>query len=530
MAAKGVDRLAASRALRLKEKNLVVDGVPFDLSKYPYMMEILDILGEEQNICIRKGAQMGFTVGAVLGVIDLARTTYPRGILYLMPTRDDVYDFSRSRFDRLLKDNYAELGRFVQGTDSMGIKRIGSAFIYFRGSKSRSQLKSIPVDCLVTDERDEMEPAMVDLAEKRLDGSRYRHHVTLSTPTIPDYGVDLDYKKSDQRMWHIKCEACGAWTCLEATFPECLKRDKKGRVYRACRKCEREIFIQNGIWKASNESSSSVGYYVSQLCSPTVAPATILNEYEDPDVQTGERLREFKNSRLGLAHADIEDVLSERMLREILGSEPMQRSAQGPCFMGVDVGKRVHHYHIGQRLGDRTLDFLRYGKAASFEELHDLATKFNVDTGVMDEMAETHAVREFVDAHPGWYGCWYSEQQKGDYDFNDNTQMVKVNRTELLDHSHRTILQKRATLPRPDEQWEGFVKQMTNLARITLRDEKTGLPKTSWIIRGGRKNDHWRHSYAYAVLAAEQVGVAEHVRKIITPREHARSGASFMSG
>ena len=44
---------------------------------------------------------------------------------------------------------------------------------------------------------------------------------------------------------------------------------------------------------------------------------------------------------------------------------------------------------------------------------------------------------------------------------------------------------------------------MTNLARTVVRDEKTGIPKVVWIVRG-RKHDHWRHAWGYTVLAAER--------------------------
>ena len=532
MASSELDKKAASMAYRLQSAGIVVDGVPFDLKQYPYLIDLLDALGERPDIVIRKGAQMGFTVTLVLGTIELARHVYARGVLYLMPTRDDVYDFSRSRFDRMLKDNHAIFGRHVHGTDSMGIKRIGASFIYFRGAKSRSQLKSIPVDCLVTDERDEMDPAMVDLAEKRLDGSKFKHHVSLSTPTIPDHGVDLDYKRSDQRTWHIKCKACGGWTCLEFEFPKCLVRVGKGgsrRVIRACTRCSKEIHPIDGKWVAAEPDKEKMGFYISQLCSPTVKPYEILEEYEDPEVSTGDRLREFKNSRLGLAHADLEDVLTEAAIRECLGQEPSRLSAQGPCWMGVDVGKKAHHYFIGQNTGERSREILRYGTVPTFEDLHDLEQRFNVDVGVMDEMAETHAVRDFVDAHNGWYGCWYSEAQRTAYDWNYKDYRVTVNRSELLDESHRAILHKRVEFPRAGDGWKPMVDQMCNLARVTVRDDKTGTPKVRWIIRGGRKNDHLRHAFAYGWLASLMTPIAADVRRIITPAQHAQRGTTYMA-
>jgi Phage terminase large subunit (GpA) len=514
------DLVVASRAERLRQAKLIVDGMPFDIESYPYLWDLYDMMGEIPRITIRKGAQMGFTVSLVVGTIDCARFTYPRGILYLMPTRDDVLDFSRARFDRLLKENWDTLGRHVHGTDSMAIKRIGSAFIYFRGAKSRSQLKSIPVDLLVTDERDEMDPKMVELADKRLDGSRFAHHITLSTPTIPDYGVDLDYQSSDQRMWHIKCDACGKWTCLELEFPGCLIEQSDGTVIRACKGCQRMIRPQRGQWVAAKpEVKDHVGLYVSQLNSPTVSPLKIATEWKLAEAEGGNKLREFRNSRLGLAHADIEDVLTEELLREICTQDAMRTSAAGPTAWGVDIGKSQHHWVVGERQSDNFAQVLAYGVARSWEELHDIYQRYNVAVGVIDQMAETSAVRDFCEQHGGLYGCWYSEAQRSDYDWIEREKRVTVNRTECLDASHRAILHKRIKTPRPGDAWKSWVEQMTNIARITVRDDQTGTPKVRWIIRGNRKNDHWRHALAYFCVALERAPIAERARRILTPYE-----------
>lgn len=524
----------ASRAFRLSEMGIHVDGVPFDLRSYPYLVEIFD--SESPDIVIRKGAQLGFTITMVLRVIDLAARTYPRGILYLMPTREDVSDFSKSRFDRLLRDNPEALGSLVRDTDATNIKRVGNAYIYFRGarlqgakdsgSRSSSALKSIPVDLVVFDERDEMDPDAVSLAEKRLDGSMFRHRVSLSTATVPDFGVDREYKDSDARVWQIKCSACGAWTCLELAWPDSLRRREDGRVYRACKKCSREIQPRNGEWVAGHPGKERSGYWVSQLVSPSVPPRVILDEFEDPRVNLGE----FYNSRLGLAWSDSEDRLDEPLLRAVCTQEPRRVSAQGPCFLGADVGKETIHYFIGERKTDLFFDVLDWGVVSEFNELHDRIERFNVQVAVLDEMAETRKVREFKAKHGCTWGCWYSDAQRSGYDWQHAERRVAVNRTEILDQSHRVVTEKRCSLPRPDDRWADLVGQMSNLARVRKVDSRTGATTTRWVVVGARKNDHWRHAFAYAVLAAEMAPIAEQARRVISPRSvRLGSGSSWMS-
>jgi len=513
-----IDRLyAASRALRFQDMDLRVDGVAFELKRYPFLIDLFD--DDHRQIVVRKGSQMGFTVCFVLRTIDKCITQYPRGVLYLMPTRDDVSDFSKSRFDRLLKENEV-LARSVAGTDSINIKRVGNAFVYFRGARSRSQLKAIPVDGIVFDEEDEMDPVMIELARHRIDAAEgdAGDEASLSTPTVPDFGVDLKYQRSDQRMWHIKCQHCGAWTCMEEEFPKCLVRVSENTVVRGCKKCEKQIYVADGEWVAAfPENDERHGYFISQLCSPTISPRTILEEYEDPDPPPTFDLKEFYNHRLALAYASLDDKLDDAAMNAVVGDYRRAHAAQGPCVLGADIGKQDVIYMVGEKVSERHINVLDYGVLPGFGELHDKWQRFNVCCGVLDEMAETRKVREFISSHPGAWGCWYSDVQRQAYDWKEKEARVSVNRTELLDHSHRTIIQQNCTFPRKDERWEAMVTQMKNIGRVQTRDDKTGTPKTRWVILGGRKNDHIRHAFAYMCLAAEEAPISEKIRKIITP-------------
>ena len=511
---------SVSRSVRFQTMGLAVDGEAFDLRRYPFLVELFD--SNAQEIVVRKGAQLGFTIACILRTIDNAERRYKRSAIYYMPTRDDVADFSKARFGRLLREN-PSLGKLVRGTDSTNMKRVGDVYIYFRGAKSRSQAKSVPADAITFDERDEMDQRIVDLARTRLDGSALREEVSLSTATVPGFGVDYDYtERSDQRTWHIRCQACGAWTCLELDFPGCIERDRDGKCFRACKKCRRPILVLRGQWVPALKDRPVVGYWVSQLCSPRMPLDHIMQEFEDPHRNTAE----FYNSRLGLPFADLDTMLDEAALSAVVGNEPAARASKGPCFLGADVGKEDIHWFVGEKRAAQ-LDFLAFGICAEFSDLYDVAKRFTVEVGVLDEMAETRKVREFIQANPQFWGCWYSDAQRTGYEWNEAERRVSVNRTEILDQSHKLVTQGRCTLPRRDERWTQLVKHMTNLARVSKEDPTTGLPTVRWVVRG-KKLDHWRHAFAYAVLAAEQASIAEKESRITRPRHYA-GAASWKS-
>ena len=215
----------------------------FSWQNHEYQIEPMQ--SQAQVIVIRKSTQLGFTEAYVLRCLHrLITGLYKIGILYLFPTKDDVTDFSTSRFKPLAIDNYSTIGKYITDTDRANLKRINKAYIYFRsgrlgqsieGQKTSSKLKSIPVDACVFDEWDEMDPGAREMAISRMQHSPHQHEVYLANPTIPDYGIDKLFQKSDQRAWMIKCDKCGEYTCLEQEFPTCLVRSGQN-VLRVCKK------------------------------------------------------------------------------------------------------------------------------------------------------------------------------------------------------------------------------------------------------------------------------------------------------
>lgn len=518
-----------SRSWRLARMGLKVDGQDFDLARYPHLVAIID--DDHPDQVIKKGGQLGLTVSAVLKAIDRAHQAMlsgrrQRGTLYLFPRDDDVGDFSRARFQPILNEN-PELAALVGSTESIGIKQIGGSFFYFRGAGakeaatqgSRAKLKSMPIDDLIFDERDDMPDSRVVLADRRLDGAvpPNKHRTELGTPTIPGYGVDERFERSDQHHWHYRCARCGGWGCLELEWPDCLATRDESAFYR-CVKCKKPLEVEYHRWVPAYPGREDVrGRYVSQLHSPTRTPLSIATEWDDAVRKGGAKLREFYNHTLGLGYADEDDALTRAIVLAACTPDPRQPSSEGPCALGADVGPGKIHYEVREKLSDdgRRSRVVQWGEVADFEELDAVYRKFNVACAVIDAMAETRAVRDFLKRHPGQaFGCFYSPAQKAETVWNVPDQTVTVNRTESLDASHAEIVAGEVELPRPDDLFEKEVlPQLLNVARIVQTDEETGARRAKWIVRGA-KNDHLRHAHNYARIALGRVGLAERLSRI----------------
>jgi hypothetical protein len=467
-----------------------------------------------------KGAQIGATETLVLKTLHghiFGR--YPQGSMYLFPTTRDVSDFSKARFDPLIQLN-PFIGEHVKsagikGTDAQNIKKIGRGHLYLRGAKSTRNiggakksstgLKSAPVDRVVFDELDEMEPKMIELAKHRVMHSEVKELMYLGTPTIPDYGADKMYKQSDQRIWMLECPKCGKETCLETEFPNSLRRRVDGSVYRCCIHCEGELHPSKGRWVAQFPSKSKdlVGWWISQLNSMYVDPAYILSIYENPP--DGD-IAEVMNSHLGRAYLPAENRLTQQEVFACCGEDAEQLKSDNPTCMGVDVGRDLHVV-IGERKNRQALKIIRTVRVSSFNDLHDLAQRFNTKCAVLDLYPETRKVREFQkNEYFQVFGCQYVDSKTSVWAWDEKARIVKVNRTEVCDATHSLVADSGSLeLPRRNKEIEQFAFELCNIAKILDENPETGAKEFRYRKLDTR--DHYRHALNYCYLASERTPV-----------------------
>jgi hypothetical protein len=162
---------------------------------------------------------------------------------------------------------------------------------------------------------------------------------------------------------------------------------------------------------------------------------------------------------------------------------------------------------------------LKVARVSSFNDVHDLAARFNVKCGVIDIEPETHKVREFQASEPyKIFLCDYAENQKAAQKVDEERGLIVVKRTEFLDKSHTLVADLRVTIPRRCPEIEEFAEQVCNTAKVLKEDEETGSRKYTYIKLGP---DHYRHALSYFSLACEEpmVGIMSIGLTRATPRE-----------
>ena len=486
----------------------------------PYLIEPMQsrITGKPRRRCAMKAAQGGWTEEQVLETLHgLRYGYYSRGVLYLFPTTDDVREFSKARFGPLIAANPTAIGRFVQDTDTASLKKVGDGFLYLRGgtlnkqletdARESAKLRGISVDKVVYDELDLMDNDVMVKAQGRMGASDVKEEVYLSNPTLPDFGISRLFELSDQRYWYRRC-GCGGWTCAELRFPEGIGKTEDGKGYVVCEKCGKPVGISPGQWVATKKERSSYmwGYHWSQLTSPDNDPWDILQQYTDPP---DGNLADVVRLRLGRPYVAAEDKLTVQQVLACCGGNPQMNSHAGPCAMGIDQ-RRHKNVVIGVRSGRDHYTILRVARVESFDECMSLADRFNVRSCVIDIRPYEDSARQFQKAarFKTWL-CEYSESTPVGTVYNDNTGIVKVNRTELLDASHRLVVDGRSlVLPALCPEVKQFALECASTAKVQEVNKRTRTAVFRYRKLGTAPDDY-RHALGYFYLAASggKVGV-----------------------
>ena len=479
---------------------LHVDGEPFSFEHHNYLIDMY--LDDHPYTVIEKSAQMGASVYAMAKAFRVC-DKMGKNVIYFFPTDSDVLEFSRTRVGPMIKDS-PHLIDVTGAQDSLGLRSVGRAWLYFRGMKSQIAMKSIPADFLVFDELDEVSPKSEALADQRLNHSLMKWRLKLSTPTFEGFGIDREFQKSDQRYWNLVCKKCTAFNVLEDTFPDCVKTNSDGEFFIACRRCSSPLDSQYGTWVAKHPEITDIrGYHICGLYSYYISLKDIMREYN-----SGYMREEFFRSKLGIPYTSTNQRITRGMVLACQGDYE-NAIVSRHTYMGVDQKGDELHISIGWPDKIEGKDHVSFiGKVTRFEDLDEFMRRYDVNTCVIDGTPNQHSARDFAARFPNRvFLCYYSENQKGDYKWSEpgeNDQddwKVDVNRTEALDAAFEKIALRGVVFPK--NMTEEFIDQLTHLARVFEEDDDGNILRAYWKRIGA---DHFAHANSYRMIAQSRFG------------------------
>jgi hypothetical protein len=502
---------------------------PWSFKKYPWLLEMHNACDMRNNnyrwekIIGKKGAQLGYTewaLNVVLKMIDMDN----KSVLYVLPaTNPDASDFSTSRFDPALELS-PHLARMFSDVQNVMHKRAGAANLFIRGSRSRSQMKSLPVDLIVFDELDEMVLKNVTLAWERMSGRSNKLGLYISTPTHDDIGIDAMYKGSTRDKFNFKCPGCGKYITLEwpDNFKLCGDNSTDpaiGQSHMFCTLCGKVLqhelksdWLSTGMWVSEFEDRASRGFHVNQLYSPTVSPVEIARTYFASRISQADT-QEFFNSKIGICYTAPDARITDADILACMGTYgSVNNSSKGITTLGVDVGSDIH-YEVNSWTFDpnvRTSDINLLAKSAVIDSgtvkdfegpngLDGLMHRHNINYCVIDKHPETRKAREFCTR---WWGrasmCLYIKGLSSKAIVHDQAeQTVRVDRTAWMDLALGRVRSQRITFPKDTS--FSYKEHLKAPVRSYSKDD-TGNPVAKYVT-GENAADHSAHARVYAEVA-----------------------------
>ena len=208
-----------------------------------------------------------------------------------------------------------------------------------------------------------------------------------------------------------------------------------------------------------------------------------------------------------MAYIPAENRLTTADVYACCGQDAMLTKEKNPCAMGVDVVAMLH-VTVGFRAREGTLEVCYLARVSSFNDVHDIAKRFNVQCAVVDMEPETRKARDFQAAEPyEVFLCDYIDSVKSGPQWDESKLTVKVHRTETLDASHDLFTKPGSLiLPRRCDEVDIFALQSKNTAKVLEENQETGSREFKYRKLGP---DHYRHSLNYFWLAAQRIRVAD---------------------
>jgi len=493
----------------------------FSFVHHPWLREIHD--AQDEEVVGQKAAQMGFTEVA-LNKTFFSIDVLQEAVLYILPTDGDASDFSSSRFDPALEAS-EHLRSMFTDVKNVGHKRAGSASLYVRGSRSRSQLKSIPAGRIMFDEYDEMNQKNMPLALERGSGQVNIQNFILSTPTIEEHGINVRYKLSTMEDFHFRCPHCSKLIAL-IDLDDCLvvtaDSEEDPKILESYLRCprpschgrieheEKPHLLKDGIWVPAESGSTIRGFHITQLYSsakagrPSSLAKAVLRARTSPEAE-----QELYNSKMGSTHEVKGARVLQSDIKECQGGYLMRDTGLSESTiitMGVDVQPTQLFYEIDEWTTNASAYFqdinlcstprlLRAGTVAEFEDLDPLMHTFGC-FAVIDAQPEKRNSVKFCRRWSGraWY-CFYTDHTRSKEIVEDEDK-ITVDRTTWLDISQGRIKKHNMRLPQDlPIQWQDHIKAPVRI----YTEDSMGNPVGRYV--SGNKSDDFAHARNYSEIA-----------------------------
>jgi hypothetical protein len=461
--------------------------------------------------------------------------------IFTQPSQSDINKFSKSRLKDILLGCAAVMEFASTGdVDSAELKKLGSSYLYLKGTQGTRAAISTPADALLFDELNFSNQAVINQYKSRLNHSAWGIEKYISTPTIPNFGVSAFFNDSDQKHIMTRCPRCRKYQILAWPASVWVRTEKSGtwapatdeaeleaaKVARMnggfaeasfrCTQCETELLrtAEYQEWVAlrpgaENWAGGVSGYSMSQMDVVWRTAWDIICK-SDPRLKGYKRIKDFWNFMMGEPHLDESDGVSNTQFEACLDDTVGMSKVSHACYVGIDVGKICNAICLKPAV-------LRQQGAARKVFLLVRCWTFPIET-IDEELKNIHkALRPIlcvIDAEPyeatvdklikKYPKTVYKARYGGkNYSLKEANNELTVPRTKAIDATLDLFRNREVIIwakGYPEElcgefTQDGLKQHLQNIAKVQEVDDLTGDISSSYVAVGP---DHYTHAGVYA--------------------------------
>lgn len=522
--------------------NTVLNGKPFNFDKYPFQKQIMDDM--HPNMDVMKISQIGLTeVQVRKSAAFVARNPYIN-LIFTFPDRTIQKKNSQTRIQPLIEQNQVfNIGNTAETVRSKDLIQIGKSYLFVTAA-TEGEATSTPADVVMSDEVDLTDQKMLALFQSRMQNSTLRISQRFSTPTFPNYGIDIGFRNSDQHQYLCKCPHCNHWQhpefnnkfihipnlpfledLSEITAP--LLNNYSVNLSEAkviCESCGKSLELATNnmrSWVAKYPSRvDHRGYQVTPFSTKNLDVKYIVSQL----IAYKERMfiRGWYNTVLGLPYAagNTKLQLPEINAAFSAGSTGVPEiSRDTPVYLGCDIGEICHLTLAVDKGGDLAVFLMEQIPSSQLKvRVAELEKRYKLQKGFLDRFPYTTTANEIRDTTKGRI---LPSEYRGaeiiklvpldDRIASKGTSHVQTNRTSQLDELVSRFKSGSIHL----SGYNTLKELITNHLQDMVRDEQPEK-EAVWVKLTG--NDHFFHSLAlcnYAHKFANLQDEEEYVSSII---------------
>lgn len=499
-------------------------GAKYSFEDHEFQEYIISDPSRENNV--QKCSQVGVSEVSARMALALVNVLNPYTVIYTLPTATFARVFTKTRLNPVIEGSATMRANVHKTNHNNEVIQFGDSFIYIRGAASSNAPISIPADHLIHDEVDFSDQETLEQYFSRLTHSKWRRISRLSTPTLPNFGINKHFMNSRRHYMFCKCSHCNhqfipdyyqhvkipgyTGELRDITKYLLTKIDWENAAIH-CPNCGKipdlSVKFREMVCENPGDKLVAAGFQVSPFDAPQIITASRLVEASTKY----DRIQDFVNFNLGLPMEDKEATLTQEDFKEAFIRVIPSMSCQ--YVMGVDIGA-MYHFKIGavDPYGNvLCVHSEMVGMGRARQRYRELREQFRVICTVMDSLPHGETVMALQNEDPAMYASVYTktksvmayevvEREAVETEGKSFLRQVNVNRSKAFDaymEALRSGQLKWLDGPLKDL----IIEQHMSMKRVKVYEEESKEMAYSWQKSDG--NDHFHHAGLYMWVASK---------------------------